>query len=239
MVSAPESLEGIDPTNQARYSECSKEPCMKFLSAFLLVFTLAPVLALAENELALGDWEVEGTNTALNLWSSPRYYPTPIATILTVQQSLDKNHQLLVRWQANSDSAKVHQTLTFWCDGSDYSYRCLGRHPGETNSFDLKFLSTGSAEIQNVVVRFTENSHSANYSRTHTMVKGPSTWIKIPADLYQSVQRHAENEKLAVDIWVTNTLRAFTDLMNLPGAKGKGATYIIDQSRNYYGDKKN
>jgi len=205
---------------------------VKTAQIFFSVFVISNFAA--ANEQVLGVWEVEGTQQAARSYIGGRSYNYPLPTVVTIESSLDRSHQFFATWQADSEALKIHQKLNFWCDGSETKFRCLGRPPFQASSFELEFLSPNSAEIQNAVISFA----TSGYTKTHTMVKGASKYLKIPADLYTSLEKHASEEKVSVDQWATNTLKGFTDLMNLPGAKGKGATYIIDQSRNYYGDKK-
>ncbi len=206
----------------------------------LVAFMLASGIALGESDPLLGNWEVESTQQSLRRFftDSNSYYYYPLPTILVIEPSLDKRHQYFVHWLANWKPGKVQQAFTFWCDGNETHFRCVDRGIASKHSFKLEFLTPFSAEIQDVSVGFLQNSYGSNYSKIHTMVKGASQWLKLPSDLYTDISKHAQDEKQSVDEWVTKTLKALSDLMKLPGAKGRGATYIIDQSRNYYGDKK-
>jgi len=207
------------------------------MSRMLLGWILLSGLALADGDPLAGSWEISDSDKLLRQWASSQYYYYPATTTLLVEPSLDKNHQYLVRWNLTSEKNKIAQVFTFWCDGSETKFRCLDR-ANPKQSFVLEFLSLTSAEVQDVTISFTSGYLSANYGKVHGLVRGGSQWLKLSNELYQDLKVHADEEKQTVEQWATKTLKGFSDLLKMPGAKGRGATFILDQSRNYYSETK-
>ena len=213
---------------------------MKHLKVWFVLFGLVVggLATAMEEDPIVGRWEIERPESQLRYYSGARYasysYGT-LPTVLSVEKALSTEHDYLVRWETFSSSLSPNPVFTFWCDGENFRFQCNDR--AGANSFNLEFLTIESAEVQDLKLGYNKSGWAFNYSTTQGLLKSGAKWLKIPSDLHEDLKRHASDEKKTVEEWAVRTLRGFSDLMSLPGAKGHRATFIIDQSRNYYQDQ--